>query len=171
MTVKQLACIIVLLITIFSQAAYGGWCMDYVPKIELLTSVSAKYLQGDDPWSAVFSPIVYIASNPSTTEGILIELSRHRLIEVRMAVAENPNTPLVVLGKLFKDAKLQVQAAVLWNPSAPQEYYEAFLNQSDLRHHEMLADCWRTPPSVLERLHAHYRQYNPYSSDAVLPPV
>jgi len=140
--------------------------MDYVPTVESLSTAEAKYLMSDDPWSAVISPVVNIASNPSATESILVELSKHRLIEVRIAVARNLNTPPVVLNTLFKDASLQVQAAVLWNPSAPQEYYEKFLNQTDLKHHELLADCWKTPPTILEGIHAKYKQLNPYGSDS-----
>src|SRR3989338_5063464 len=113
MAFNKLILIISIYISFVTQVAYAGFCTEYLPQIVSLDAAQPKYLMYKDRWSAVVSPIVNIASNQATPVNILSELSKHKLIEARMAVANNPKTPSNILDVLFKDNNFNVRALAL----------------------------------------------------------
>jgi hypothetical protein len=103
MPIRQMILIVLLNLLFTTSAAYAGSCTEYIPKIVSLDTADPDYLAYKDRWTSVISPIINIANNPVTPLNILSDLSKHKLIEVRMAVAMNPLTPSDIKNALSSD--------------------------------------------------------------------
>lgn len=146
-------------LTLLSICPYvhAGYCMKYVPKMTTIEDAKNRYLSYTDELSAVISPVVYIAKNPSTSANLLKALSRHKLIEVRMEVAKNRNTPSNVLLKLMNDPEINVRISLLQNPALSKKYFYTFAKDNNIVVQKALADSSYTPQKVLEALYRKYK--------------
>ncbi|MEP6479113.1 MAG: hypothetical protein ABJB03_09230 [Rhodoglobus sp.] len=68
-----------------------------------------------------FDPALAAAQSLSTPVERLVELSQHRLIDIRIEVAKNPSTPPATLQRLSVDRSARIRLAVAHNPSLDDE--------------------------------------------------
>jgi hypothetical protein len=99
-----------------------------------------------------FDPVLREAQERSTAPERLSELSKHRLIDIRIEVARNSATPIEVVRSLGADRSARVRMSVAENPAIPDDLLLTLSNDADAAVRYTAAWSAQGRPAVLPTL-------------------